>query len=1040
MKNRCKWIISFQKGKLRLLLLLQLTVILSFITPLRTLAGDNFPDVTGQNNVQQLRITGTVTDDATNESLPGVNVRVEGTTIGTMTDINGQYTIEVPNAEATLVYSFIGYLTQNIQVAGQTVIDVKLVPAIETLEEVVVVGYGTQRKETLTGSISKVVGADIVKSPSVNVSSSLTGKLSGLVVNQRSGTPGNEDLDILIRGSGTFNDNDPLIVIDGVPRDNLQRLNPEDIESITVLKDASAAIYGARAANGVILVTTKQGSKGKAMFDLTYNYALTKPNMIPEMMDAVLFAEVYNEAEWYRQGRPDMSTFVPFFSDEAIQKYRDGSDPILYPNTDWVAATHKKHAVQQNLRMQASGGSENVRYLLSFGLSDQGGNYINKPDSYKQYNTRVRVDADLTKNLTVGANISAIINDRNYSEGTDFVTILQSNPTQVAIYPNGLIAPGRFRNSSLLSNRRGYSKTQDYPLYTTFTASYKVPFLKGLKLDASYNYDLRNQFQKVFQKPYEYHEYNVVTGEYDRHMTISPISVSDTYSKWITSLFNFRISYNTTISEDHNIAAMVGTEQQKETYSYANAFRQNFVSPAIPQINAGSTDPADLSNGGGASESAYNNFFGRLNYDFKSKYLLEFVFRYDGSQIFPEGNRYGFFPAVSAGWRLSEENFIKNGLPFVSELKLRGSYGELGNDRVDPYQYMQAFQFGHNYVFGTSDAPGIYSSALPNPDITWEVSKKLDFGLEASLWNRLLGAELTIFNEKRSNILLQRNLSVAKVLGFPSLPDQNIGEVDNRGFELILSHQNTFSDLVYSVYANVSYAHSEIIFMDETPPAETYMAQTGHPLGSGLYYQSDGIFNTQEELDSYPYSTGTQVGDIKIVDKNDDGVINGDDRYMSKNSPIPEYVFGLTTNLQYKGFDLTLFFEGQTKAYSYEGIFEEIGEQDLDNNCVFRAENRWTVDNQEGATMPRADSYEPGTTDFFLYDATFFRLKSAELGYSLGNNLSKKIGLNDVRIFVSGTNLLTWAKEITWRDPEIGGRFDVYPPLRIVNFGVNVKF
>ena len=1039
MKNRCKWIISSQKGKLKLLLLLQLTVILSFITPLNTLGVYNFSDVSGQNNVQQLRITGTVTDATTNESLPGVNVHVDGTTIGTLTDINGKYTIAVPNAEATLVYSFIGYLTQNIQVAGQTVIDVKLVPADETLQEVVVVGYGTQRKETMTGSISKVVGAELVKSPSVNVSSSLTGKLSGLVVNQRTGTPGNEELDIVIRGTGTFNNNDPLIVIDGVPRDNLQRLNPEDIESITVLKDASAAIYGARAANGVILVTTKQGSKGKAMFDLTYNFALTKPNMIPEMMDAVLFAEVYNEAEWYRQGRP-ASGFVPFFSDEAIQKYRDGSDPILYPNTDWVAATHKKHAVQQNFRMQASGGSENVRYLISFGTSKQGGNYINKPDSYNQYNARIRVDADLTKNLTVGANISAILNDRNYSEGTDFVTILQSNPTQVAIYPNGLIAPGRFRNSSLLSNRRGYSKTNDYPLYTTFTASYKVPFLQGLKLDASYNYDLRSQFQKVFQKPYEYHEYNVVTGEYDSHMTISPISVSDTYSRWITSLFNFRITYNTTISEDHNITAMVGTEQQKGSYSYANAFRQNFVSAAIPQINAGSTDPADLSNGGSASESAYNNFFGRLNYDFRSKYLLEFLFRYDGSQIFPEGNRYGFFPAVSAGWRLSEEDFIKNNLPFVNELKLRGSYGELGNDRVAPYQYMQAFQFGNNYVFGTRDAPGIYSSTLPNPDITWEVSKKLDFGLEATLWNRLLGAELTIFSEKRSNILLQRNLSIARVVGFPALPDQNIGKVDKRGFELILSHQNTFGDLVYSVSANVSYAHSEIIFMDETPPAETYMAQTGRPLGSSLYYKSDGIFNTQAELDNYPHGAGTQVGDIKILDLNNDDVINGNDRYMSKNSPIPEYVFGLTTNLQYKGFDLTLFFMGQTKVFSYDGILSEIGEQDLDNNVVFRAENRWTVNNQEGATMPRADSYEPGTTDFFLYDATFFRLKSAELGYSLGSNLSNKIRLNNVRIFVSGTNLLTWAKEITWRDPEIRGDFTTYPPLRIVNFGVNVKF
>jgi TonB-linked SusC/RagA family outer membrane protein len=988
---------------------------------------------------QGIMVQGTVTD-ANGAPLGGVTVSVQGSAIGTITDAGGAYSISNVPSDATLIFSYVGMRTQEIPVAGQSSINVTLEEETVGLEEIVVVGYGTQRKETLTGSISKIEGDEITKSPSVNVATSLQGKLPGLVVNQRSGTPGNEDLDIVIRGTGTFNNNDPLVVIDGVPRDNLQRLNPEDIASITVLKDASAAIYGARAANGVILVTTKQGYQGRTTFDLSYNYALTKPNMIPDMMDAALFAEVYNEAEWYRQGRPTDGSFVPFFSDEAIQKYRDGSDPILYPNTDWVAETHKKHAVQQNFNLQASGGSENIRYLLSFGMFDQGGNYIHKPDHYKQYNTRIRVDADITKNLTVGANINGIFNDRNLSEGTDFVTILQSNPTLVAVYPNGLIAPGRFRNSSLLSDRRGYNKTKDYPIYSTFTANYKVPFVEGLVLDASYNYDLRSEFQKVFQKPYEYHEYNVQTGEYDRHMTISPISVNDTYRRWTTSLFNFRVSYNTTIGELHHVAAMVGTEQQKGMYSYANAFRQNFVSPAIPQIDAGSSDPNDQSNGGGASESAYNNFFGRLNYDFQRKYLLEFLFRYDGSQIFPEENRYGFFPAVSAGWRLSQEEFIANSLPFVNELKLRMSYGQLGNDRVDPYQYLQSFQFGNNYVFGTSDSPGIYSSTLPNPDITWEVSEKLDFGLEASMWDRLLGAEFTVFYESRSNILLQRNLSVAKVLGFPALPDQNIGEVENRGFELILSHRNTFGDLVYSVNANVSYAHSEIIFMDETPPSEPYMAQTGAPLGSGLYYQSDGIFNTQEELGSYPYATGTQVGDIKIVDKNGDGVINGDDRYMSKNSPIPEYVFGLTTNFQYKGFDLTLFFQGQTKAYAYDGILEEFGEQDLDNNVVFRAENRWTVDNQEGATMPRADSFEPGTTDFFLYDATFVRLKNAELGYSLGSVLSSVKSIKDVRLFVSGTNLLTWAKEITWRDPEIGGRYDVYPPLRIVNFGVNVRF
>ena len=1001
------------------------------------LANKNDKSVIDQAS-RQLNVTGKITA-ASGDPLPGVTIVIKGTTTGTITDIDGNYTLPGVKPNSVLIFSFVGYKTQEVLV-DKEVVNLALVEDAIGLEEVVAVGYGMQKKETLTGSISKVDGGEIAKSPSINISSSLAGKLPGLIINQRTGTPGAETLNILVRGAGTFNDNSPLIVIDGVPRDNiLERLNPEDIESVTVLKDASAAIYGARAANGVILVTTKEGSQNKPLFNLSYSYGITNPTVIPDMMDAVLFAQVYNEAEWYRQGRPDKSTFVPFYSEAAIQKYRDGSDPLLYPNTDWTAVTLKNNPYQQRFNFQASGGSEKMRYLLSFGMSDQDGNYVNKPDSYKQYNTRVRVDADLTKNLTVGANISAIFENRSESNGTDFVTILQANPTLVAIYPNGLIAPGRLGNNPLLSNQRGYIKTNNDPITTTFTASYKIPFIKGLTLDASYNYDLRNQFQKSFSKPYTYYEYNVQTYEYDSHTSVIPIEVTDTYSRWTTSLANFRISYKTTIKEAHNFSAMVGTEQQKQTYSYAMAYRKNFVSPAIPQINVGSTDPEDLKNGGSASESAYNNFFGRVNYNYKSKYLFEFVCRYDGSQIFPEGNRYGFFPAVSAGWRISEEKFMAN-LKFINELKLRGSYGELGNDRVNPYQYMQAFQFGHNYVIGGGDVAGIYSSVLPNPDITWEVSKKMDFGLNAILWDRLLGAEITVFNEKRSNILLAPTLSVSKISGFPGLPDLNIGKVENQGFEVVLTHQNAIGALTYSVNGNVSFARSKIIYMDETPPAETYQAETGHPLGSGLYYKSDGIFNTQEELDNYPHSTGTQVGDIKVVDLNDDGTINGDDRYRTNNSERPEYVFGLTTTFQYKGFDLALFFQGQTNVYSYDGSVDEFGQQDLDNGLVYRATNRWTINNQENATMPRADDWQPGTTDFFLYDATFIRLKNLELGYSLPDNFLSKTGLKSIRVFFNGTNILTWANEITWRDPEMSGSITSYPPLRVFSFGVNVKF
>ena len=986
-----------------------------------------------------ITVTGTVLDEA-NNPMPGVTIRSKDGTVTTVTDVNGKFTINV-EANTILVFSFVGYNIQEVAASGT--MSVKLEPQPDTLSEVIVVGYGTQKRETLTGSISRVRGEDLTKNQAVNVATGLQGRLPGIVVNQRNGVPGSENIDILIRGASTFpsntpgapNPNAPLIVVDGVPRGTgiLSTLNPQDIESITVLKDGSAAIYGARAANGVVLVTTKPGSRGKTVFNFSYVYGITNPTKVPQMMDAALFSEVVNETYSYL-GRG------PYKSAAEIQKYRDGSDPILYPNTNWADISLNKNTPQQRLNFQASGGSDKVRYLLSFGTSSQGSNYKNQPYKYNQYNARVRVDADLSQYLTVGANVAGVFTQRSESNGTDFVTILQANPTLPAIYPNGLLAGGRFDNSPLLSDRRGYQQWNNDPITTSFTATFKVPHVNGLVLDASYNYDLRNQFQKNFSIPHYWHVYNTSTQQYDRIESTSPISLTDRYDRWITTLTNFRISYKTTIGKDHNIAAMLGAEQQRNSNTFASAYRRNFLSAVLPQINAGSTRSEDLNNSGNATAGAYNSVFGRFNYNYQSKYLLEFAFRSDGSVNFPTNKRYGFFPTVSAGWVLSEEKFMK-GVTFVNNLKLRGSYGELGNDQVVAYQYLQAFELGNNYVFGGGTVPGIYSSVLPNPNITWEVSKKLDFGLSATLFNRMLDVDITVFNQKRSNILTKPNLSVSGVFGFPNIPDQNIGKVNTSGFEIDLTHRNKVGDVSYSIGGNITYAKSKIVFMDEVPPAYDYQRNTGMPLGSGLYYRSDGIFNTQAEVDGYPHVVGAKPGDIKVLDLNNDGKIDGNDRYRTNQSPTPLYVFGLNTSLQYKGFDLTLFFQGQAKAYTYDGTIDEFGLEDLDNATTYRANNRWTVNNQEGATMPRANNLSPGgNTDFFLYDATFVRLKNAELGYTFSGGLTQRIGIKSLRAFVNGTNLLTWSKEISWRDPELSGNFTSYPPLKILSFGVNLQF
>ena len=1004
----------------------------------------------------QQKVTGKVVSG--NSPVAGATVAVKNSTTATQTNENGEFTINAP-ANSTLVISFVGLATQEVKLGTNTNISVQMRSSANTMEDVVVVGYGTQKKATLTGSVSQVSGAEITQSPSPNVAASLQGRLPGLISNQRTGAPGRDDPNILIRGTGSvpvpgasFNDllnlNAPLVIIDGVPRgsDQLSRMNPEDIESVSVLKDASAAIYGARAANGVILVTTKSGTRGKADFVFSYNYGINRPTKVPDMTDAATFAEVYNEGVFYRSGR-NPNNYTPQYTDDQIQKFRNGSDPVLNPNTDWVGLTLHDSYIQ-NLNLQVNGGSDKVRYLLSFGSLQQNGNFNGNTMLYKQYNARVKVDIELVKNLTVGANINATLKDGDYPAGgnqgnIDWYNILGANPTLVGVYPNGLIGPGRLALNPLLNDERGYYRTSDNPLFSTFTASYKVPFVQGLKLDASFNYDLRNQFTKDWQIPYYYYEYNTVTKNYDKKQGagLSNAQLTDRNDKWTTRLTNFRISYDKTLSRSHHVAAMAGWEQQENTFNYASATRRNFLSTAIDQLNQGSTAAADQGVGGSASISAYNNYFGRLNYDFKSKYLLEFLFRYDGSQIFPEDKRYGFFPGISAGWRLSEEEFIRNALPFVGQLKIRASYGELGNDRIAPFQYLQSYLFGNNYVFGTTDAPGIYSGVLANTNITWERAQKTDVGLEAQLWGGRLGFDFTYWTQKRNNILYRRNLSVPTTFGFPGLPYENLGKVNSHGYELVLTNRGKIADRVtYNLSGNVAYNMSKAIFLDEVPPAEEYQKLTGKPVFTGLYYKADGIFHSQEELNKYPHDPNTQVGDLKIVDLNGDGKINANDRYRVPYTAIPNYVFGFNSNFDYKNFDLNIFFQGQAGARNYDDRAAALGETDFTNATVWRATDRWSPTNTNGS-KPRAAAYQPGNTTFFLFDASFVRLKTVELGYNIPTSILQKTrALKGFRVYVSGFNLATWAKEITFADPEFNGGFFNYPPSRVINFGASIKF
>jgi len=988
--------------------------------------------------VQQISVSGTVLDTG-GMPLPGANIIEKGTNNGAQADFDGEFSFLVSNKEAILVVSYIGFTTQEIPLNGQSKFNIVLQDDAAALDEVVVVGYGTRKKATLTGSVTSVSG-DVVKSPTANVTATLQGRMPGLTASQRSGEPGSDDPSILIRATATLGNNGPLIIIDGVERSGMGQLNSADVENFSILKGAAAAIYGARSANGVILITTKSGRKGKPIFNLSVNTAISNPTQKSDVLGSPLYAEVYNEGQFYDQGRLD--SYTPYYSDEVIEKFRNGSEPELYPNTDWVNDVLKKNAIQNRINLEVTGGSDNTRYLMSFAALTQEGNYINNPTNYKQYNMRTKFDVDLTDNFTVGANISAVIKNKEYSSqgvGVNFINILLASPTEVSVYDNGLIAPGRFGQNPLLLDRRGYNHTDETPIYTTFTATYKIPFVEGLKIDASYNYDLDNRTSKTWNLPYTSNKYNVNTGEYDiESVGIVTPELTERYDKYTTSLLNFRLTYKNTFG-DHGITAMIGQEQQVNKSSWIQAFRKNYVSPSIAEINVGSNASDDKDNGGSSSESSYNNYFGRVEYNYQSKYMADFVLRVDGSQNFPTDIRYGTFYAVSGAWRLSEEKFIKDNFKNVDQLKLRVSHGLSGNDNVAAYQHLQTYTFGSNYVFGTTEVPGVNEGSLANPNITWEKARKTDIGLEASFWNGLFAADLTLWKEHRYDILINESPVVPNILGLPGFPDVNSGIVDSYGYELMLSHRNMNNELRYSITGNIAYANSEVIYMNETPPAEVYQSQTGMMVGSGLYYETDGIYNTQEELDASVHHSSTQVGDIKIVDVNNDGAITDADRVRYKNTTTPKYVFGMNFGFNYKNFDLNLFLQGQAAAVNYDSRYANLGVSNFENGFVLRAEDRWTVDNING-TNPRSRAFSPGANTFFLQDASFVRLKSAELGYTLPENLLSKIGLTSTRVYLSGSNLLTWAKEIKHVDPEISGGANYYPQVRVVNVGVNLKF
>ena len=1012
------------------------------------------PFVQAQETVRT--ISGVVKDFSTGEALPGVNILVKGSNTGTITDNEGKYALSAAD-DAVLVFSFIGYIPEEIPVNARSVIDVSLSQDLVSLQEVIVVGYGKQAKETLTGSVSSVKGKELVRSPQPNLSASFAGRVPGVIALNRSGEPGFDDATLRIRGISTPGNNDPLVVIDGVANrlGGLNRLDPNDIESISVLKDASAAIYGSQAANGVILVTTRRGAKGKPVFSFSYNQGFVRPTALPDMADAPTYARIINEINFYRNPNGGMNQI---YSDEEIALFGDGSDPDNYPNSDWVGASVRSFALQDTENLSVSGGGEKVSYFASLGRVHQESIFEGGITEFDQLSFRTNLDLDLTDNLKISLDVTARQEDRLFpttGAGGIFRAVYGTYPTLPIRYSNGLLSPGVESGANplmLVTDEPGTDRQPTTILNTLLSFDYKLPFFESISLKGFYAEDRTFASTKRFRIPFTVYQINNSTSPptFDEVVGGPDSQTPELFQRQDNQSLqtvNFSINFEKDF-EKHFVKAFVAYEQQEDDWSRFDAFRAGFLSAQIPEFDLGGGEPEQSTNSGFSNRFTRRNYFGRISYDYDQKYMAEVQFRYDGSSRFADGNRYGFFPSLSMGWRISEEAWFD--IPAINNLKLRGSYGLLGNDRVDPFQYLNSFRLRPTDYISEDQIPIpiFIINQLANPSITWETARKLDIGLEVNLLKHF-SIELDYFRETRKDLLTARQGSLPLVSGIVNerdvgsiIPQENIGEVINNGFEALVNYQQGFGDLQVFASANLTYNRNEVVFLDDAVGAPEYQLRKGRPLGAELLYEATGIFRTQEDLDNNPTLPGQQLGDLIYRDVNGDGEIDDLDRVRQDLSNVPQVIYGMTFGASFKNFDFNLLLQGQ--AQSVQHVLAESGE--IGNFFSTWADNRWSPTNPNG-TFPRVDvrtssSINGGLNrnDFWLQNTAFLRLKNMEFGYNIPPALLEKIGFTSARVYVNGFNLLTFT-EADDVDPEgDSGNGQFYPQQKIFNIGVNVKF
>lgn len=988
----------------------------------------------------QSDISGTVTDDA-GMPLPGVTVLNLQTNNGVTTDFDGKYTISASKGNA-LQFSYVGMQSQEITVGESATINVVL--QVSQLDEIVVIGYGTQKKSEVSGSVVQVKGEDLQIAPVSSLTNALTGRLPGLTIRSGSAEPGRESNNILIRGVSGFNNNTPLVVIDGVANaDGLARLDPNDIESVSVLKDAAAAIYGAQAANGVILVTTKRGKTGKPQFTFSSNLAINEPMGLMDVANGLEYATYLNRYRWKQSGWDP--NYTPWFSDQEIEDIRTG----VTPSYDWVDHAFQSFT-QTNNNINVRGGSENLTYFASarylqqgtaFTYDDQGGN--------KQYNIRANLDLKASNNLNIGIDMSFRYQDVTNSAGR-FTGSIQTaglaSPLR-EFFVNGdtrYPAWGRVGQTHISTNNAGYNNDERQNQSIRLHFKYKIPGVEGLVLGGFGSANLKNEFSKDWRIPWYWYGDGVGNGspvDPPQENRVGSTNLNERFEREQILTGNLNLNYDKSFG-DHTIGVLAQVEQQKYKYDWFSAGNDTFITTVADQLSAGSGSRSANYSNGGASESARINYSGRLNYNYKGKYFLQGVFRYDGSEKFAKDQRFGFFPGVSGSWLMSEEDFLSDS-EVVSSLKLRASWSQLGNDNVPAFNYLASYSQGTGTVVNGQFTDGYRESGTSNPDTTWEVHEVVNFGIDAALFNNKLTFEFDIFKDNISNLFATPNETVPGYLGI-QIPQTNIGKAENKGFEIAASYRGKIGkDFTYTIGANYAYSKNKIIDIDEPDrePGLEYQMQEGHQIGAQLSYTAIGIFRTQADLDNNPHPPGVvELGTLIFDDINDDGVIDFKDQTRQYRSIIPTSTFGITGHFTYKNWDLDMLWQGSAGGKKQFWTFFT-GDN---NGLAYVANNTWAPDNVDAPwPMLLTDYNSYWNNDFFWFDNDYIRLKSLELGYNVPKSVVEKIGLDGLRLYTSGYNLLTISPMNKY------GMTDVeqsdwltwdFPNLRTINFGVNVTF